>query len=143
MKTIFGKHRKRAITPVIATLLMIAITVAAVAGFYIFYNSFIKQSKVTGDNPSITISGPSTADPGDTVIVSIRNSGNVDLASWVMTEPDGSTTSSGTGEVLKVGSQRSFAVLLDVDDGPPWTFNVEALTVGGSECEDILAIVGT
>jgi len=130
---------KRAITPVIATLLLIAITVAAVAGFYIFYNAFIKQSKVSGDNPSITLSGPSTADPGDTLVISIKNSGNVDLASWRFTS--GLTAYFGT--VLTVGSQRSFSTLLALTSSPPWTFKVRAFTKGGSQTEDVLSVEGT
>jgi len=130
---------KRAITPVIATLLLIAITVAAVAGFYIFYNAFIKQSKVSGDNPSITLSGPSTADPGDTVVISIKNSGNVDLASWRFAT--GLLTANGA--TLTVGSQKSFSVLIPTTSTPPWEFKVRGATKGGSQTEDVLAIEGT
>jgi len=127
---------KRAITPVIATLLLIAITVAAVAGFYIFYNSFIKQSKVSSDNPSITLSGPSSANVGDTVVISIKNSGNVDLASWRFT-----SGLSDYGVTLTVGSQRSFSTTLS--GSSPWTFAVTAYTVGGSETQDVMVIEGT
>ena len=127
---------KRAITPVIATLLLIAITVAAVAGFYIFYNAFIKQSKVSGDNPSITISGPSTADAGDTVVISIKNSGNADLVSWTITG-----AVQDNGGTLTVGSQRAFSTTLT--GTAPWTVSVTARTAGGSQAEDIMAIEGT
>ncbi|MHA1740631.1 MAG: archaellin/type IV pilin N-terminal domain-containing protein, partial [Candidatus Thorarchaeota archaeon] len=126
-----------AITPVIATLLLIAITVAAVAGFYIFYNSFIKQSKVSSDNPSITLSGPSTANPGDTIVISIKNSGNVDLTSWEFTQG----LDESSDDDLSVGSQISFTSTLG--DSPPWTFQVTAYTTGGSQVQDILIIEGT
>ena len=129
---------RRAITPVIATLLLIAITVAAVAGFYIFYNAFIKQSKVSGDNPSLTMSGPSTADVGDTVIISIKNSGNVDIASWTATGPGGNM---GSGTVLTVGSQRSFSTV--VTGTAPWSFRVTGTTAGGSQAEDVMVVEGT
>ncbi len=126
---------KRAITPVIATLLLIAITVAAVAGFYIFYNSFIKQSKISSDNPSITLSGPSSANQGDTIVISIKNSGNVDLASWRFVSGLANTH----GTTLTVGSQRSFTTTLG--NHPPWKFAVIGHTIGGgSEAEDILVI---
>lgn len=128
---------KRAITPVIATLLLIAITVAAVAGFYIFYNAFIKQSKVSGDNPSVTLAGPSTANLGDTIVISIKNSGNVDLTSWAMT---GGYVDSDTA-TFTVGSQRSFSTTLSA--AAPWTFSVTAWTLGGSECEDVLVVEST
>jgi len=128
---------KRAITPVIATLLLIAITVAAVAGFYIFYNAFIKQSKVSGDNPSITFAGPSTANAGDTIVVSIKNSGNVDLTSWDIT---GDLLASDDA-TFTVGSQRSFTTTLA--DTAPWQFSVTAWTLGGSECEDVLVVEST
>jgi len=122
---------------VIATLLLIAITVAAVAGFYIFYNSFIKQSKVSSDNPSITLSGPSSANQGDTIVVSIKNSGNVDLASWRFVSGLANTY----GTTLTVGSQRSFTTTLT--GSPPWKFAVTAHTLGGSETQDVLVIEGT
>jgi len=128
---------KRAITPVIATLLLIAITVAAVAGFYIFYNSFIKQSKVSGDNPSISFAGPSSANVGDTIVFSIKNSGNVDLTSWTISGAHGASST----ETLTVGSQRSFSTTLT--GTAPWTFSVTAETIGGSEAEDVLVIEGT
>jgi flagellin-like protein len=131
-------RNKRAITPVIATLLLIAITVAAVAGFYIFYNAFIKQSKVSGDNPSITVSGPSTGNIGDRVVVSIKNSGNADLSSWEMTFPDGTTEGSTT--TLTVGSQRSFSYALDSTNSGAWEFNVDAETAAGSACQDLMVI---
>lgn len=128
---------RRAITPVIATLLLIAITVAAVAGFYIFYNAFIKQSKVSGDNPSISLSGPSTANQGDTVVISIKNSGNVDLSSWSFTAGLADTSTS----TLTVGSQRSFSSTLGA--GNSWAFSVIADTLGGSECSDVMVIEST
>ena len=128
---------KRAITPVIATLLLIAITVAAVAGFYIFYNSFIKQSKVSGDNPSISLAGPSSANVGDTVVFSIKNSGNVDLTSWTISGGHDATST----ETLTVGSQRSFSTTLT--GTAPWTISVTAETIGGSEIEDVMVIEGT
>jgi flagellin-like protein len=129
---------KRAITPVIATLLLIAITVAAVAGFYIFYNSFIKQSKVSGDNPSISLAGPSSANVGDTIVFSIKNSGNVDLTSWTVSGDHGASST----ETLTVGSQRSFSTTL-TDVGRAWSITVRAETIGGSEAEDVMVIEGT
>jgi flagellin-like protein len=128
---------KRAITPVIATLLLIAITVAAVAGFYIFYNSFIKQSKVSGDNPSISLAGPSSANVGDTIVFSIKNSGNVDLTSWSVTGDHAATST----ETLTVGSQRSFSTTLT--GTAPWSISCRAETIGGSEAEDVMVIEGT
>ena len=128
---------KRAITPVIATLLLIAITVAAVAGFYIFYNSFIKQSKVSGDNPSITLSGPSSANPGDTIVFSIKNSGNADLTSYDISDAYEYSDEND----LTVGSQRSFSTTLT--GTAPWTVDVKAWTTGGSECQDVMVIEGT
>ena len=125
---------KRAITPVIATLLLIAITVAAVAGFYIFYNAFIKQSKVSGDNPSITFAGPSTANAGDTIVVSIKNSGNVDLTSWDIT---GDLLASDDA-TFTVGSQRSFSTTLTGEG--PWSFSASGVTEWGRECEDSLVV---
>ena len=129
---------KRGITPVIATLLLIAITVAAVAGFYIFYNAFIKQSKVSGDNPSVTMSGPSTSDANEVVIVSVKNSGNVDLTSW---QAYYGTTLLGHGTLLKVGSQRSFSQV--VSGTGPWTFRATGLTDGGSQAEDLMVVEST
>jgi len=135
---------RRAITPVIATLLLIAITVAAVAGFYIFYNSFIKQSKVSSESPSITLSGPSTGNPGDVIVISLKNSGNVDLTSWELRGPDGRVASDSTA-TLAVGSQLSFTTVLP--STPPssgaWTIQAKAWTTGGSIVTDVLGIEPT
>lgn len=134
---------RRGITPVIATLLLIAITVAAVAGFYIFYNAFIKQSKVSSDAPSVTISGPSTANPGDTIVISVKNSGNVDVSSWIFGTPVGLSGLPAAGAdqgELKVGSQKAFSAQVTTTVMDAWTVQVYAYTQGGSEASDVLIV---
>ena len=138
---------KRAITPVIATLLMIAITVAAVAGFYIFYNSFIKQQRVSGDNPSITISGPSMATQGDTISLSVKNSGNVEFDDLTVTQTPALTYTPSTWvsvidgtPPLKVGGSVACTVTLPAPSSGTWKITITAETASGTTVADALAI---
>jgi hypothetical protein len=73
------------------------------------------------------------------VVVSIKNSGNVDLVSWTISTP--SVTGWQSGSTLTVGSQRSFSTTLVAPD--PWTFSVSGETAGGSQTEDVMVIEGT
>lgn len=125
------RKRNRGITIVISNLLLIAVVVCAVAGFYIFYNIFTKerQAESSHRDTSITIMGPTTAHPGDKVIMYIKNTGQVDLANWTFT-----SGLSDSGGALVTGSQRS--VSADLSATGPWTFTVQAMSNGGDIVED-------
>ncbi len=128
-------NQRRGVNSVIAIVLLIAFTVAAVAAFSIFYGGFFKQSskKVSMNIASVTVQGPSTADEGDEVVLSVKNSGNVDFLTWTFVE---GATASGTD--LKASGQVSFSASLE---GPgPWTFKVVATSQGAMETEDIWVI---
>ena len=90
-------------------------------------------SAVSGDLPEILVSGPYMANIGDTIVVSIKNGGNVDLVQWatsgVLTE---------SGGPLTHGSQRSFSVTLRTY--PLWVIRAAGVTRQGETCEDVLAI---
>jgi len=137
---------RRAITPVIATLLLIAITVAAVAGFYVFYNSFIKQSKVSSDNPSISISGPSMASEGDTIVLSVKNSGNVEFVDVDVSatpdlefSPDDWVSQITEDNRLKPGASVACTTTLP-STSSGWKITVTATTASGTTAADALAI---
>lgn len=128
-------NQTRGVNSVIAIVLLIAVTVAAVAAFYIFYGGFFKQSskKVSMNIASVTLQGPSTGYEGYQVVISVKNSGNVDFVTWTFVE---GATASGTD--LKASGQVSFSTPLT---GPgPWTFKVVASTQGAMQTEDIWVI---
>jgi len=128
-------NQTRGVNSVIAIVLLIAFTVAAVAAFYIFYGGFFKQSskKVSMSIASVTVQGPSTGYEGGEVVISVKNSGNVDFLNWTFAE---GATASGTD--LKASGQVSFSTPLT---GPgPWTFKVVASTQGAMQTEDIWVI---
>jgi flagellin-like protein len=137
---------KRAVTPVIATLLLIAITVAAVAGFYIFYSSFIGQSKVSSQEPAVSLFGPTMSYEGDTVTLTIKNSGNVEIVSLNITDDPSMTFVPSTwasqitsGNPLKVGGSVACAVQLPVTT-TDWTVTVTGGTGGGASVVDVWVI---
>ncbi len=138
---------KRAITPVIATLLLIAITVAAVAGFYIFYTNFIRQQDVGAKQPSVVISGPNNAAQNDVITVTIKNSGNIDLnivATGVtqLGTITWTTTNWWVVTGLKPGQVLSGTGTLGAAAGTParWEVRLTATTTGGSSIQDVLVI---
>lgn len=149
---------KRAITPVIATLLLIAITVAAVAGFYIFYNNFIRQQNVGAKQPSIAVSGPNNAASNDVVTISVKNSGNVDITTIVVATPFGTWTPALAGtnpttfqingaaisatNPLKPGQVTTASSTITLPTGTPahWEISVEGRTAAGSSVKDICVI---
>ncbi len=143
---------KRAITPVIATLLLIAITVAAVAGFYIFYNNFIRQQNVGSRQPSVVILGPSTGSTGDAVTVSIKNTGNVDIPSITVRHNTAAlgtwTTALSFPAVNATSPLRPNQVITatgtlnapSTSAPPRWEVQVTASTAGGSSVMDVLVI---
>jgi hypothetical protein len=120
---------------VISTLLLIAVVVSAVAGFYIFYNFFTKKQQADSDrkNPAIMIIGPSTANSGDVAILNFKNTGTVDMVSWTFT-----TGLSDFGGSMTVGSQRSFSA--ELSGVGPWIFTVQAQSKMGDIVEDTWVI---
>jgi FlaG/FlaF family flagellin (archaellin) len=122
---------KRAVNQVIATILLIAVAVAAVSAFYLFYRGFIRQGEkdASRESPSITIVGPNSASSGRTIVLTAKNTGSVDFATYAMVEGH-----AGSGTNLKRGGQVSFSTVLS---GPgPWPFTIQGVTTGGQEVED-------
>jgi len=88
-----------------------------------------------GLNPSVELVGPSYGNPGDIIVLSVRNLGNVDLRSWDLVGPGLSAKSQ---QVLRVGSQKSFTAVLEGPD--PWVYTVTAETADGQTCSDTLTV---
>ncbi len=139
---------KRAITPVIATLLLIAITVAAVAGFYIFYTNFVGQSDISAQEPAASIYGPSMAAEGDTVTLSVKNSGNVEFTNLTATTSPSLTFSPSNwlsqisdSNPLKVGGSVACSTTLAAPgSNDAWTITITAKTKGGTSVVDVWVI---
>ena len=112
-------------------LLMIAFVVAAVAGYYVFYKGFFKDSSkdVNMDMAHITLNGPTTGNANEVVVLHVKNSGNVDFASWSFVE---GSTDSGTD--FSAGDQATSSVTLGGTG--PWVFKVQAVTNSGKVAED-------
>ena len=129
------RRDKRSITIVISNLLLIAVVVCAVAGFYLFYNLFTKgrQAEAGRKNPAIMIIGPSTANPGDFAVMYVKNVGSVDLANWTFT-----TGLEDSGGPLPMGGQCSFSA--ELTGTAPWTFTVQAQSERGDIVEDTWVI---
>ncbi len=129
---------RRAVNQVIATILLIALAVAAVSGFYLFYKGFVRQGEndASRKNPSITIVGPERATSGETIVLIARNTGSTDFASYAMVE--GHTLS---GSDLKIAGQVSFSTVLS--GSGPWVFTMQGVTTGGHEVEDSWAVEAT
>ena len=128
-------RNKRAVNHVIATILLIAVAVAAVSGFYLFYRGFIRQGEkdASRDNPSITLVGPDSASSGENIVLIARNTGSMDFASYAMIE--GHT---GSGTDFQIGGQVSFSTVLS--GSGPWVFTMQGTTSGGHAVEDSWAV---
>lgn len=127
--------RSRGVSQVVGIILLVALVVAAVSGYYIFYKGFFRESKrnVNMDVPQITIQGPTTGYTNHSIVLSVKNSGNVDFLNWSFVQ--GSTVS---GTDLLVGDQVSTSATLN---GPgPWIFKVQAYTAAGKVVEDSWAV---
>ena len=126
---------KRAVNSIIAIMLLMGITASAVAGYYVFYKGFEKDSSKNTNMglPQVTIFGPTSGNSGDTISLWVKNSGNTDFASWAFTE--GLTES---GSDLKIGDQ--IAVEATLNGQGPWSFKVKATTTKGKQIEDAWAI---
>jgi hypothetical protein len=126
------------VSQITGLLLMIALVCAAVSGYYIFYRGFFHESKknVNMDMPHVTLHGPTSGYPGNTIMLSVKNSGNIDFTSWSFVE---GCTESGTD--LRVGDQTSVSATLD--GAGPWTFKVQAQTTSGKVIEDSWAVEKT
>ena len=126
---------KRATNSIIAVMLLMGITASAVAGYFVFYKDFTKESQKDANMnmPQITIYGPTSGNQGDTISLWVKNSGNTDFSSWAFTQ--GVT---GGGGALKIGDQ--IAVEAELEDTGPWSFKVKATTVAGKQIEDALAV---
>ena len=100
-------------------------------------SDFEQGERPSQDHPSISIVGPSTAGPGDTIVISVRNTGNVDIDAWGLTYPDGGIEE---GRALSVGSQRSYSYSIPSRTTYPLAFLAEGITVRDDYCHDTLYI---
>jgi hypothetical protein len=128
-------EEKRAVNSIIAILLLMGITASAVAGYYMFYKGFEKDSNKNAnmDLPQVTIYGPTSGNTGDTISLWVKNSGNTNFPSWTFTEG-----LAETGTDLNVGDQ--IAVEATLNGQGPWSFKVKATTPKGKQIEDAWAI---
>ena len=126
---------KRATNAIIAIMLLMGITASAVAGYFVFYKDFTKESSrdVNMNLPQVTIYGPTSGNMGDTISLWVKNSGNTDFTSWTFTE--GVVESGG---ILRVGDQ--IAVDAVLENPGPWSFRIMATTTAGKQIEDAIAV---
>ena len=128
----------RAVNSIIAIMLMMAIAASAVTGFLVFYKDFAKQStkETNMDLPQVTIYGPTSAKPGQTISLWVQNSGTIDFTSWTVTQG-----TDENGQDLKVGDKIAIATTLEGQG--PWSFSVLAETTHGKQIEDAWAVQNT
>ena len=96
-----------------------------------------EESGATPSHPSITLAGPKSANIGDTIVFSIRNTGNEPFVEWDVVFPDSTVRS---GKDLMVGAQRSFTYTFAGNTDFPTGVMVDAWTADGFYCVDVLTI---
>jgi hypothetical protein len=130
-----GLKGEGAATNVVTISMMIVVTISAVVGIQYVYAVFFKESRedLTLDIAKVTIHGPTVSAPGELVNLKVKNSGNLDVTSWVMVEG-----ASANGTELNAGDQ----VLVPAElGGPgPWVFKVTAKASGETLIEDVWVI---
>lgn len=130
MMKFFRKHKK-AVSPVIAVMLLVAVAVAAVGAYFIWFRSFQTQTqKSVQEQSSGALGGGlqilSITDDGSQYFVVIKNtlgSGNIVLASTanVIPGPTEPTKSSGTATLTRSGTQSTD---LNLSAGASGTFTL-------------------
>lgn len=140
MMKFFRKHKK-AVSPVIAVMLLVAVAVAAVGAYFIWFRSFQTQTQRSVQEQSSGALGGglqilSITDDGSQYFLVIKNtlgSGNIELASTANvnpgpTEPKSAGTAtlnaSGTGSTttLAAGASGTFTLTPNkTDDDFDWT----------------------
>jgi flagellin-like protein len=95
-------NRRAAVSPVIATLLLIAIAVAAAIIVYAFVTGLIGGLTTGGGSNLVTVSGNILAPTGTTtgtLVVNIKNSANNPITGIIATYPTGAASFTGAGGI--------------------------------------------
>lgn len=160
MKFILKQKKRSAVSPVIATLLLIAIAVAAAIIVYAFVTGLIGGLTTTGGSSLVQVTGTLTVPSGSgaaTLVLNVKNSANnpvntitiaVDASDGALTGTTGASTvtDGGTGAQIYSGSlpigQSASAVLSfpggadgNVIAGNTYTFTVTIAFSGGTSTQ--------
>jgi flagellin-like protein len=96
---LFPGRKDSAISPIIATLLLILIAIAAGVVVYAYVIGFVGSSTGGGGNPSGQISIDSASDSGTTVTIYVRNTGStsITISAFYVIDNTAGTTQQASG----------------------------------------------
>jgi len=119
-------HKRSAVSPVIATLLLIAIAVAAAIIVYAFVTGLIGGLTTTGGSSLVQVSGTLTVPSGSgaaTLVVNVKNSANNPIT-IVTVSSDTANLANGIHAVTSAGNTSP--------NGTPFTIYSNTLPIGQS-----------
>jgi len=132
----FRKHKK-AVSPVIAVMLLVAVAVAAVGAYFIWFRSFQTQTQKSVQETSEGALGGglqvlSISDDGENYYMVIKNtlgSGSITLADAITVTPGGQADINGTAPTIAPGAASTITVIPDVswdlETGKTRTFTIK------------------
>jgi flagellin-like protein len=116
MMKFFRKHRK-AVSPVIATMLLVAVAVAAVGAYFIWFRSFQTQSQGSVQEAASGALGAelqvaNIANDETTYYISLRNASNANVSVTSIKASKGVEVTIDTGNKIVTGNTATFEYTL-------------------------------
>ena len=148
MKTSLQTHRRKAISPIIATILVVAMTVVAAGVLYTYFTTTASRAHRTNQiQVSASIAVASGSGTG-TAVVSVTNSGSIALTGLTLggtvvpgTQPTWSPApSSGTPIAPGGGTSTTFSTATSVTAGVSYTITVAATFANGATQTQVVTV---
>ena len=148
MKTSLQTHRRKAISPIIATILVVAMTIVAAGVLYTYFTTTASRAQNTNQiQVSASIAVASGSGTG-TAVVSVTNSGSIALTGLTLggtvvpgTQPIWAPApSSGTPIAPGGGTSTTFSTATSVTAGVSYTITVAATFANGATQTQVVTV---
>ena len=148
MKTSLQTHRRKAISPIIATILVVAMTIVATGLLYTYFTTTASRAQNTNQiQVSASIAVASGSGTG-TAVVSVTDSGSIALTGLTLggtvvpgTQPTWSPApSSGSPIAPGGGTSTTFSTSISVTAGVSYTLTVAATFANGATQTQVVTV---
>ena len=148
MKTSLQTHRRKAISPIIATILVVAMTIVAAGVLYPYFTTTASRAQNTNQiQVSASIAVASGSGTG-TAVVSVTDSGSIALTGLTLggtvvpgTQPTWSPApSSGSPIAPGGGTSTTFSTAISVTAGVSYTITVAANFANGATQTQVVTV---
>ena len=147
MKTSLQTHRRKAISPIIATILVVAMTIVAAGVLYTYFSTTASRAQNTDQiQVSASLAVPSGSGTGYGTIT-VTNSGSVALSALSVTA-DGFTFGTApsftiTTPVPPGGSTSATFTITSAVSGEPYTMTILATYSNSATSNQVLTVTAT